>query len=100
MRLEPDEQRARLEVARYSSMGHYLGAWLVAFGTPTILVLYAFSRDEPVGMLIALALLLALSLWQSWAGIRSNRALNRLLSRYEKTLAQQRVAPDDGPEAH
>ncbi len=83
MAMDIEAGHARAEVRQYARGGAFWGAWLVCYLPPTVLALYAWSRDEVNGMLLAWVVVLAISLWQVIWAVRSNRALDRLLSRYE-----------------
>ncbi len=84
MSVDVEAEHVRAEVRQYARGGAFWGAWLVCYLPLTVLALYAWSRGEVDGMLLAWALMLALSVWQVFRGVRSNRALDRLLSRYEQ----------------
>lgn len=93
---EAERARARAEVANYARGGAFWGAWLVYYLPVTVLAVYAWSRDEVNGMLVALVVLLAITIWQVLWAVRSNRALDRLLSRYEAQLPLP-PGPDSPP---
>lgn len=94
--IDAEAVRARSEVANYARGGAFWGAWLVYCLPVTVLAIYAWSRDEVNGMLVALVMLLAITIWQVLWAVRSNRALDRMLSRYEAQLPPQ-PRPDSTP---
>lgn len=95
MNVDAEAERARAEVRQYANGGAFWGGWLVCYLPLTVLALYAWSRNEVNGMLLAWAVMLALSVWQVFRGVRSHRALERLLSHYEQVAAQT-VVVDSG----
>lgn len=84
MAVDAEAEQARAEVRQYARGGAFWGAWLVCYLPLTVLAVYAWSRGEVNGMLLAWGLMLALSVWQVIRAVRSNRALDRLLSQYER----------------
>lgn len=98
MDLSPDEQVLRERVRRFHDGVHWWGAWLLLYGTPTFIAMYAYVRGEQTAMMLAWGVLLAVSGYQFFAGYRHNRALENLLRRYEQVLAE-RTAPDDPAQA-
>lgn len=99
MDLSPEEKAIRHRVRRFYDSVHWWGAWLLLYGTPTILAVYAYVRRESTAMMLAWVFILGVSGYQFFAGYRHNRVLESLLQCYEQALAG-RTASDDAAKAN
>lgn len=83
----------RAHVRQFSRGVHWLRSWILYYGVPLAIAIYAFVRDEVAGIMAMLGVILGLTLWQFVFGFRQNRILDGLLARYEQALAEK-TGPD------
>ena len=99
MELSANEKATRDRIRHFCDRVHWWGSWLLLYGAPTLLVVYAYVRGEQTAMMLGWVLVLGVSGYQFFVGYRHNRAMESLLRRYEQALAG-RTAPDDATQAN
>jgi hypothetical protein len=90
------EARMRTQVKEFTRGVYWMRRWILYYGVPLGIAIYAFVRDEAAGVMAVLGIILGVTLWQFALGFRQNRILEGLLTRYEQALAEK-TGSDERP---
>ena len=64
------EARIRTQVKEFTRGVYWMRSWILYYGVPLGIAIYAFVRDEAAGVMAVLGIILGLTLWQFALGFR------------------------------